>query len=383
MAVSNRISRRQFLRTNAGSAAAVLAGPAVLRAAQSNQPAGDDICCGMIGTGGRGTAILNALKNVPGARVTALCDIDAKNLNQASEIVADDNPKLFKDYRKMLDFKDLDAVFVATPCHLHKVMFVAVLKSGRHCYGEKPMALNVADLNEIVRVSKSSKGIFQIGTQLRYDGKARAAVRAIHEGKIGKPIFIRMSRHNDWDMAHDRKWLFKRKFSGDTIVEQAVHEFDACNWVFKGVAVRAAGFGGQAVLFEPEGRDLMDHYTLSLDYGKNKKVSYSHSWISGSKAPINNIQLAVLGSEATIDLLQATIYPRTGRRFDKTESIKLEPELKGHRNRLAVEAFFDCCRQGKKPLANVETGRDATLVALLGRMALDTERVVTMKELLA
>ncbi|MHC4673980.1 MAG: Gfo/Idh/MocA family protein [Planctomycetota bacterium] len=335
----------------------------------------------MIGIGGRGQTVLKIIATTPGVRITALCDIDPESLNNAAEIARESKPKLFKDYRKMLEFNQLDAVFVETPCYLHKEMFVAVLQSDRHCYGEKPLALKVPDLNEIVRVSKTAKGIFQLGTQLRYDGRVRAGIKAIREGKIGDPVFIQMSRHNSWDMDHDKAWLFDRKLSGDVIVEQAVHEFDQCNWVFQKVPVRAAGFGGQAVLFEPKGRDLMDHYTLALDYGKNKKVSYSHTWISGVQAPINNIKLAVLGSKATLDLINGTIYPRS--KDKKTEPIKLQPEIKGRRDRLAVEDFFNCCRQNKKPLANAQTGRDCALVALLGQKAIAEQRVVTMKELLA
>ena len=88
----------------------------------------------MIGPGGRGSGLLKVIASSPRARITALCDINVDNLNSAAEIAKDDKPKLFTDYRKMLDYKELDAVFVATPCHLHKEMFVAVLQSGRHCF---------------------------------------------------------------------------------------------------------------------------------------------------------------------------------------------------------------------------------------------------------
>jgi len=84
---------------------------------------------------------------------------------------------------------------------------------------------------------------------------------------------------------------------------------DVCNWLFKGMPVRASGFGGQAVQFQPPGRNILDHYSLSFDYGKNKQVSSSHSWLSGRNAHISGIQIAILGSKATLDLLKGLIYP--------------------------------------------------------------------------
>jgi len=382
MGQNHGISRRRFLGSSVGSATVVLGSASALHAATSTKSAAqtpsNEIRCGFIGIGGRGSALLQIVCTTPGARVTALCDNEADHLNRANEMAKEDKPRLYGDYHEMLDDKDIDVVFVASPCYLHKEMFVAVLQSGRHCYGEKPLALSVRDINEIVRVQKASGKVFQIGTQLRYDGRVRANIKAIHDGVIGEPVLIRMSRHNFRDMDHTRNWLFKRDTSGDIIVEQAVHEFDVCNWIFKGVPQRACGFGGQSVLFDPPGRNVMDHYSLSFDYGKDKKVSYSHSYITGKKSPVEGIQIYVLGSKATMDVLRGTIHSRP----DGKEST-VPPLEKGRRDRIAVESFFKDCREGGKPRADVETARDATLVALLGRKALYEERVATMKQLLA
>ncbi len=287
MAKMRLASRRQFLRTGVGAATAALCGtgvsPVFLRA-QQGRPA-KTIRCGMIGVGGRGSGVLAAIHKSPGVRVTALCDIDNGRLQAAAKTVEENKPRLFGDYRKMLDHRELDAVFVETPCYLHKEMIVAVLASGRHCYAEKPMALTVPDLDAVVRATAHNRMVFQIGTQLRYASPWKPAIAAIHSGVIGKPILIRAHRHYAGDVPHDHTWVFFRKQSGDPICEQAVHEFDIFNAVFQATPVRASGFGGQALLFEPRGRDIMDHYTLSLDYGMSRLVAYSHSWISSPEVP--------------------------------------------------------------------------------------------------
>ena len=376
MEESGRYSRRQVLGTGVGVAASVLAGPAVLRAAEPAPQIKDDIRCGMIGTGGRGGGVLKAIHKSPGVRVTALCDIHAGRLNKAAAKVEQDKPKLFDDYHKLIDYPEVDAIFVETPCYLHAEMVVAVLESGRHCYGEKPMALTVRDLNEIVRVAKASRRVHQVGTQLRYASPWKPALEAIQKGILGKPIQIHGRRLNAGDMPHDRPWFFNRDLSGDVILEQAVHEFDLFNAAFQDIPERAAGFGGQAVRFEPKGRNIMDHFSLTLDYGKNKEVGYNHSWIAPSGA--DGWRFVVYGEKGALELNSGKIFMVDG---DKPQKVSEEP--KGDSTQLAVDDFFRCIREGDKPIADSEAGRKAALVGLLGRTAIYEGRVVTMKEILA
>jgi myo-inositol 2-dehydrogenase/D-chiro-inositol 1-dehydrogenase len=256
-------------------------------------------------------------------------------------------------------------------------MIVAVLQAGRHCYAEKPMAITVPHLNEIVKLAKSSKGILQVGTQLPYANPFKAALEAIKSGEIGKPILVRAHRHNTHDLPHDREWFFKRSMCGDTICEQAVHEFDIFNRVFQGIPERAAGFGGQAYFFEPKGRDIMDHYGLVLDYGKGKKVSYSHSWIAPPGIPCDGRQEIVYGERGAVDIESGMLYPREG----KPRRLYDEPKPKDS-TQAAVDDFFRCIREGKQPLCNAEAGRNAALVALLGRKAIDEGVTVAMTDLL-
>jgi len=368
------LSRRQLLGAGLGAASTVLIGSTSLRG-ESTQLA-DDLRCGIIGVGGRGSAVLGAINQSPRVRVTAICDIDSSHLNAAAKIVAADKPKLFSDYCALLDFDELDAVFVETPPKLHKEMVIAVLKSGRHCYGEKPMALRVSDLNNMAHVVKSSKGIYQVGTQLRYAAPWKPAIDAVHAGVIGTPIFVRAHRHNSSDYPPNSLWYFHKDESGDCICEQAVHEFDIINAVFQGIPERAAGFGGQAIKFEPAGRDIMDHYSLTFDYGKNKKCAYSHSWIAPPNVPSDGRVEIVYGEKGAIDIEQGIIYPLKG------DPQKVDAEPKGDSTQLAVNDFFRCIREGKQPLCNAEAGRNAALTALLGRKAIERGRVVTMKELL-
>src|SRR5688500_17271244 len=217
---SQELSRRRLLGAGIGAAGTLLIGSRI-SLAQTTQKA-DDICCGIIGAGLRGTGIITAINASPGVRVTAICDINKTRLNDAAKVVEADKPNLFTDYRALIDCSELDAVFVETPAYLHKEMVIAVLESDRHCYGEKPMAIRVSDLNKMVKAAKRSRGIYQVGTQLRYAAPWKPAIEAVHQGAIGKPIMIRAHRHTASDIQHDHTWYFSRDESSDTICELPV-----------------------------------------------------------------------------------------------------------------------------------------------------------------
>lgn len=380
MSDSNAFSRRQVLGGGVGAAAMLMAGSRLAAAEEK-----DDLRCGIIGVGGRGGGVLEAINRAPGVRVTAICDTHEGRLNKAAAAVEADKPTLFDDYRKLLDFKELDAVFVETPCYLHGQMVLDVLDSGRHCYAEKPMALKVADCNAIVEKNKSSKKIYQVGTQLRYCAPWQPAIKAILNGEIGRPIMIRAHRHNIGDYPKRSPWFFSRKLSGDTICEQAVHEFDMFCWIFGGPPQRASGFGGRGLYTEPEGRDTMDHYVLSCDFGKepgdNMHLSYNHSWISSPKTYCDGRQEVVYGTTGAIDIENGKIFPKEG----EVRDVPSEPTMSGvgdKATQLAVNDFFRCIRENDHPLADAEAARNGAFTALLGLKAIDEGRVVTLKELL-
>ncbi len=338
---------------------------------------GEDIRCGIIGVGGRGTGVLEAINHVAGVRVTAICDIDEAKAKAAAAKVAADQPRLFKDYKELISFSPIDVIFVETPCYLHADMVVEVMKSGRHCYGEKPMALSVADVERVVRAVEASRRVYQVGTQLPYAAPWFGAIKAVNEGAIGKPILIRAHRMNGGDLPHHIPWFFDRKQCGDIILEQAVHEFDIFNALLQDIPEQACGFGGQAMMFKPAGRNIRDHYAVVFDYGKDRKVAYSHAYISVPNVPCDGRSEFVYGTGGVVDVEYGMIYPRDGK------PRKVEEEPKGDSTQLAVNHFFECVRNGRRPLTDVTRGRNGALVGLLGLKALDTGRTATMKELLS
>ena len=146
---------------------------------------------GVIGNGIRGTFLIDSLMKLPDVKVQALCDIKPDRLDKAASKAARDNPATFTDYRRLLERKDIQAVWIAVPCDLHVEMTIAAIHAGKHIYLEKPVGITPESIRELVRVAKGSNKIFQTGQVMRSYPYLNEAVKRLREGVAGKVIMVR------------------------------------------------------------------------------------------------------------------------------------------------------------------------------------------------
>jgi len=171
------LSRRRFLECAALLSGGVACGfPTLLR----GQTAGQKLNIGFIGCGGRGAENLTALA---GENVVALCDTNANNLAASAQQF----PKAgtYRDFRKMLEQKDMEAVVISTPDHTHAVAALAAMRSGRHVYCEFPLTHTVAEARLIAQAAREHKVATQMGNQVHSADANRLAVEWIRAGIIG------------------------------------------------------------------------------------------------------------------------------------------------------------------------------------------------------
>jgi myo-inositol 2-dehydrogenase/D-chiro-inositol 1-dehydrogenase len=358
------MTRRHFLSTAAA--------PVFLPSQSPN----DLIRVGMIGVGNRGSFLLQQVLKFPNVKVVAICDIDPAALQRAGRLAAGHAPDLMTDFRKLLDRKDIDAVFIATPVDLHKEMAVAALEVGKHIYCEKPMARTPEECRQVVNAAKTAKGIFQQGFQLRHDPYRAASVKFIHSGGIGKVLFLQAYRHTG-DLPRQTGWYFDARRSGDNIVEQACHIIDIYNWVMQTHPLRAYGSGGiNLYKDEPPGRTTMDHYAVIYEFPGDVRFSFSHIYFD--PPGFTGIQERVFCSEAAIELPKGLVYSRTQKGAPHKIEVPGEGEDMNYRS---VAAFFDHARNRKQPdLNNAESARISTLTAIMGRTSIYEKRVVQWPE---
>ncbi len=345
------------------------------------QTSPEPIGTAFIGTGNRGAYLLEEVLALPDAKVVALCDLKPDRLDKAATAAKRDNPVTFTDYRRLLERKDVQAVFIATPCDLHVEMAIAALRAGKHVYCEKPLGITPKSIGELLKVAKSSGTVFQAGQQFRSIARLRKTIEKIHDGAAGKIIMVKAQRHASDDLDHNgpsADWFFNAKRSGDVLVEMAVHNLDVCNWVIDSRPERAAGFGGTLLWTnDPPGRTNMDGYTLSYDYANGVKLAFVQSFFHPDGMPNGGQFWHVYGTEGAVDLMNSTLYPRR-RGGSPVVLVEKESAPKGEPH---IAAFFGSIRTGRKPPADVTIGARGALTAILGREAIYRKQVISWSDL--
>jgi myo-inositol 2-dehydrogenase/D-chiro-inositol 1-dehydrogenase len=364
------MQRRTFLMSSAAAAKAVF-----------GQGANERSGTALIGIGIRGSYLLTGIMDQPNARVVALCDNNAARLDKAASVASRDNPATTSDWRKILDRKDVDTVFIATPPYLHSEMAIAALKAGKHVYCEKPVGVTAESVSSLLQAAKASNKVFQAGQQLRSMRQLGEAVRKIREGAIGDVLFVKAQRHASADLDHtgsSAEWYFDVKKSGGYLVEQSVHNLDACNWAIGSHPVRAAGFGGIGLYKnDPPGRDIMDHSSLTYEYPNGVKLSFTQMVFHPRSMPNNNQMIHVYGTKGSVDLLStAMLYPlsKDGKPVELAAKVT-EPQ---HAH---ITAFYDCVQKGAGNPADIVVGATAALTAILGNETCAQGKVVNWSDL--
>jgi predicted dehydrogenase len=249
------------------------------------------VSCAVIGCGVWGREILKTLSvlinnnprlpaPLPYAPVVAICDIYKPFLNRAKDIAP--HAETYEDYKKLLEQKNVEAVFVATPSHLHKDIVLAALAAGKHVYCEAPLAHTIDDARTIAQAAKAAPDCaFQAGILARSDPKKQYIMREfIHPGALGKKLMARSQSHQNksWrfpgntpEREKEVNWRLDRKTSPGLMGEIGVHQVDLINWFLNERPVAVTGFG--AVLnWTDDGRDVPDTVQAVFEYPD--KVNY-------------------------------------------------------------------------------------------------------------
>src|ERR1700680_5057448 len=258
-----RVSRREFLDGLAVGAAGLAVGTTAKSYGQilgSN----DRLNFAVIGLNGRGYAHLPALKpNRNTARILHVCDVDNNILKKFADAVqreTGESPATDKDFRAILERKDVDAVTIATPDHWHTPMAIAGLQAGKHVYVEKPCSHNPAEGQMLVQAQQKYGKLVQMGTQQRSSPHSIEIVEKIHGGIIGRPYLAKAWYRNvrksigtgkeapvpapvDWDLfqgpaprqaykdnVQPYNWHWFKTWGTGESLNNGTHEVDVCRW---------------------------------------------------------------------------------------------------------------------------------------------------------
>ncbi len=387
------MKRREFIEKSTLAASGLVVGSSAL-AKPKNIAKNDTLQIGVIGTGDRGGGLINIMKQFPEYKVVAACDILPFRLEKAMEN-ADPGAKAYTDYRRLLDDKNVDAVVVATPLSMHYKMATDVLDAGKHIYCEKTMTYHASEALDLVKQAKSArKQVFQVGHQYRYLPLYFKVAELIRDGYVGDitNIYVQWNRNGDWrrpvpDPQYERmiNWRMYKEYSGGLTAELHSHQIDFINWVFDAHPETAIGFGG--IDYWKDGRETFDNVNTILQYPGGMKVNC----ISLTANAHNGYLFEFRGSKGTISLginKGKFIWERPNKKVGMVDGVSgatLRMMENGESREIVADEsregwegthyslteFYQCVRDNKVPVSNVETG---ARTAMSVRMAIDALR---------
>jgi len=195
-------TRRDFIRQASLLGAGLTVSPFFIKAGLNEIGANDKIRVGLIGCNGQGFADLRAYLRNPEVECVAMADIDENVLNKraatAEQIASKKVPNLYKDWRKVIDNKDIDIVIVGTPDHWHCIQMVAACEAGKDVFCEKPLGHGIEECNVMVRAAEKYKRVVQVGQWQRSDPHWQDAVAFVQSGKLGKIRTVRVFSYQGW-----------------------------------------------------------------------------------------------------------------------------------------------------------------------------------------
>ena len=196
------MDRREFITKAAMVGAGLGASPFLVRGATRKVSPSDKIKIGLIGCNGMGFSDLSAFLNNPECECIALCDVDSNVLQQRAadteKIQGKKVRHLYKDWRNLIDNKDVDVVIVGTPDHWHCLQMVGAAQMGKDVYCEKPLGNSIEECNIMVRAAQRYNSVVQVGQWQRSDPHWQDAVDFVRSGKLGKIRTVRVFSYQGW-----------------------------------------------------------------------------------------------------------------------------------------------------------------------------------------
>ncbi len=415
--MSHRISRRNFTQTSA--TLAVSAAVSRRRILGAN----DRIRLGFIALGNRGDQVLDAFLVHKDQEVTAICDIYQPYLDFAAKKIKT-NPKQFKDYRKLLDLKDVDAVVIETPDHWHALQAIHAMQAGKDVYVEKPLSLCVAEGRRMVQVSEETRRVTQVGIQRRSSPLVREAMELVRGGAIGKVMAARSFHIEnewpkglgnppdeappaglDWDAwlgpAPERpynknrtfyrfRWFFD--YSGGQLTNFGVHYMDMIQWGLGQDAPTSVTVMGGKLAME-DNREIPDTLEALWMYPGGTLVSFTQINANAAPAGIKDglvefrgtkgtLYLTYRGYEIVPDELCVNEFPAktpVDRAHEGTWKIGAKPAIEkkvvdlpaGTPDETVFHArnFLDCIKSRQPTHCPMETGHRSSSGPLIGNIA--------------
>jgi len=414
----NKITRRKFLKNSTLATAGVALGTSILSAKSymNIMGANDRINFAVVGLRNRGKAHIKAIENSSDAQLTHLCDVDQVILDKITRRVKKSSgttPETIKDFRKMLESKDIDAVTIATPEHWHAHMAVMSMEAGKHVYIEKPISHNPAEGEILINAQKNYGKIAQMGNQQRSSIHTIEAINKIHDGILGKtymgnawyansrgPIgignVVPVPETLDWDLwqgpaprrqykdnIHPYNWHWFWHWGTGETLNNGTHEVDLCRWALQvGYPEKISAEGGR--YHYSDDWEFYDTLVTNFDYG-NKLITWEGNSCNGKLRQNRGRGVTIHGTEGTM-LIDREGYEIFDLKNEKTfVYTKPEEEKQGKKEKSQIimtfahfQNFINAINSGEKLRSPLDEGNVSITILQLSNIAWKVGRTLNL-----
>jgi len=376
----------------------------------------------LIGSGWYGKSDLFRLIQVAPVEVVALCDVDEQMLGKAATMVSErqqnhQKPKLYGDYRKLLDESKPDVVLIGTPDHWHALQAIDALKSGAHIYLQKPISVDVAEGEAIVAAAKKYNRVVQVGTQRRSTPHlVEAKQKVVDAGLLGKihhaemccyyhmrssanppvepvPSFLNYDMWTGpaplrpYDGLPHRRWRAFMEYGNGIIGDMCIHMFDAVRWMLNLGWPNSIYSSGGIFVDKASKSNISDTQSAVFAYDDLDCVWQHRTW-GRAADPDYPWAFKIYGDKGTLccDVWKYDFLPDgKGEKLhgdllwekEKYPEDLKEPDIELHvasATRRHMINFLDAIDKGTKPVAPIEEGHISTASCIMANLSMQLQR---------
>jgi predicted dehydrogenase len=408
------LNRRTLLKS-AAAASVTLAAPALLRG-QDPTKGGKRYKTVLIGCGWWGGNIVREAIASGQCQIVALCDVDLKQVerlkSEQKELTAD-SPKVYQDFRELIDREKPEIVINATPDHWHPLITIAAVRAGADVYVEKPVGHTILEGRAMVKAARDTSRIVQVGTHRRVSPHNLSGRDFLQSGKAGKIGMVRAFVHYagdkelptanaqppqglDWNMwcgpaplrpfnplIHPKGFRNFLDYGNGTLGDWGIHWMDQILWVMNEKAPKKIFSTGGRSIKGPavnttieQTTDAPDHQVASFEFDSFTAVWEHRQFASNNAEKGENVGCYFYGTKGTFHMGWQqgwTFYPTEGPPIHEAPKLGLPDD---HNIKELFADFLSSIKSRKLPVSDIEAGHRSTTMSLLGMLSLKLGRSI-------
>lgn len=414
----SEVNRRDFSKASLGVAATT----ALVGSARAAAPS-ETLRLGFIGIGNRGCQLLSAFRAQPDVKVMAVCDVYEPYLEGRTDQVdprfANLGPRIpkphdlpeevdrVKDFRRIIDRKDIDAVVIATPDHWHAIQCIEACRAGKDVYCEKPLSITIHEGRKMIEEARKHDRIVQVGTHRRSSRLYAQLAEVVKSGAIGKVTVARATHTTnmtpngighapvseppadlDWDawlgprpMMPFQATIMPYKFRwwdlfSSQVGNWGVHYFDLIRWLTgERAPASVSAHGGRFAV--DDDRKIPDTTEIIFEHASGMLTTFSLYESTGQTVLAQNAEVELRGTLGSVyaNWRGFEIVPERGGQFQDPKPYRKPEAVKGQDGDLDQQAardFVDSVKSRTRPNADIEEGHRSTTMAHLANIAMAT-----------